>query len=83
MKINPCPFCGNTDIRYSIKSTQVANRKPAFHVTCYCNSCHCYGPRILVKVDEDKSQYTSKYEVERNKELEKAAYEAWNKRSNV
>ena len=83
MKINPCPFCGNTDIRYSIKSTQVANRKPAFHVTCYCNSCHCYGPRILVKVDEDKSKYTSKYEIERNKELEDATYEAWNKRSNV
>ena len=83
MEVKACPFCGKTDIRYSIKSTQVANRKPAFHVTCYCNSCHCYGPRTLVKVDEDNAQYTLRYEVERNKELEKVAYDAWNKRSNV
>lgn len=75
MKPSPCPFCGGTDIRYSIKTTTISYKR-AYHVTAYCNNCHCYGPRILVKVDED----ASRYDVARDKQLEEAAYEAWNKR---
>lgn len=77
MKPDPCPFCGCTDIRYSIKTTTISYKR-AYHVTAYCNRCHCYGPRTLVKIDNEENFH--RYDIEHDKKLEEAAYEAWNRR---
>lgn len=71
--IKPCPFCQSNDIRYSVKTTTI-KFEPAYHAAMYCNHCHCYGPRILHKVEKG----TSRYDVERDDVLKKCAMDAWN-----
>ena len=43
--VQPCPFCGGTDIQYSLKT--LGARRAKYHAAMYCNSCHCYGPRTI------------------------------------
>ena len=40
-----CPFCGETEVRYSI--TVAAN--DYFYGQCYCNKCKAAGPRVRFK----------------------------------
>ncbi len=76
-ELKPCPFCGGKDIRYSIKTTGGYIRK--YHASMFCNTCHCYGARILYQVPSD-NKYYPRYDVEDNTELQEKAIEAWNRR---
>lgn len=77
-ELKNCPFCGGSNIRYSTK-TFGTGRKSQYHASYYCNSCHCYGARVLSnKVDRD--DYDGRREMETSERLRKAAEEAWNKR---
>lgn len=74
-ELKPCPFCGGTDIQYSIKTT--GGYKRQYHASMFCNTCHCYGARILYQVpNKDYSRYL----VENDTELHEKAIEAWNRR---
>lgn len=75
-KLTPCPFCGGEDIRYSIKVTGRFNEK-RYHASFYCNSCHCYGPRILSDV---VIGYASRSAIEQDESLKIKAAEAWDNR---
>ena len=76
--LKDCPFCGGLDIRYSTKTCSTG-RKLTYHASCYCNSCHCYGARVLSnKVDKDN--YDGRREMENSEKLRKAAEDAWNQR---
>ena len=58
-ELKPCPFCGSTDIRYSLKIT--GHFDVRYHASMYCNKCHCYGARTLttvVKNDDYKGRTT-------------------------
>lgn len=76
-ELKPCPFCGGTDIQYSIKTTGGYERK--YHASMFCNTCHCYGARILYKVPSDNKFYP-RHLVEDDTELQEKAIEAWNRR---
>lgn len=69
----PCPFCGNTDIRYSKKTSSGDRRTCVYHITAYCTKCRCYGPRTLIKAP----RYSSVGDPE---ELLDKVYQAWNQR---
>jgi calcineurin-like phosphoesterase family protein len=71
--LRPCPYCGGSDIRYSIKSTTLQFKK-AYHASMYCWDCNSYGPRVLYKSDEHR------YDVEHNENLRKQAESLWNRR---
>lgn len=62
----PCPFCGGTDIRYSVTVA---------HTMCYCNTCHCYGPRVIVR-----TIYKRRTDKEKDEALKTEAIRLWNKR---
>ena len=72
-EIKPCPFCGGTDIRFSARTTTI-NYKRAYHFAMYCNSCNCYGARVLWKHDGKN--------IDRSEEFMQRAAEAWNRRVN-
>ena len=77
MSLDPCPFCNDTDIRYSVKTTTL-NFKRAWHVAMYCNKCHCYGPRVLIRPDTSLTRHT----IEHGAEFKALAEKAWNKFQN-
>jgi hypothetical protein len=54
-EIKPCPFCHSTNIRYSSKTTGNNRRKIQRHLSMYCENCHCYGPRIIVTLEENET----------------------------
>lgn len=72
-----CPFCGSSDIRYSIKGS-TSQFKPIFHACYYCWDCNTYGPRVLYKPD---SKYIKRYDVEKNEKLRQVAAEKWDNRA--
>lgn len=74
-ELKHCPFCGGSDIQYSIKTTGGYKRK--YHASMFCNTCHCYGARILYQVPDT---HYPRLLVEDNAELHKKAIEAWNRR---
>ena len=74
--LKPCPFCGKTDIRLSIKAATVSDRKRAHHVAYYCWNCHAMGSRLLVKE-------ISKYAIENDLSIITEAQRLWNKRTNA
>lgn len=76
-EIEPCPFCGNTDIRFSVKTTTISYER-AYHFAMYCPKCHCYGARVLWKYD-GKMHRTA---IERNEEFKNQAIDLWNRRFN-
>lgn len=71
--LNPCPFCGSTKIKYSLK-TVTSNWERYYHAVCYCDDCHTYGPRVLSEKE------ISRHQVEKDADLRLKAEEAWNKR---
>lgn len=76
-ELKPCPFCGEEDIRYSLKIT--GHFDVRYHAAMYCNKCHCYGARTLTKTVRHED-YRGRTEIENNDEVKAAAIEAWNKR---
>jgi transposase-like protein len=73
--MKPCPFCGSSDIRYSIK-TSTSNFKRIYHASWYCWDCNTYGPRVLYKPAEGVHRPT----VENDEGLKLTALELWNGR---
>lgn len=73
-ELKPCPFCGGTDIRLSIKRTEY----PYWYSALYCRSCNCYGARTRVTVL--KKGWISRVEIERSADVRHKAIEAWNRR---
>lgn len=73
-----CPFCGGTDIRYSLKLT--GHFDVRYHAAMYCNKCHCYGARTLTgTVHHDN--YKGRTAIENDATIKAAAIEAWNRRA--
>jgi transposase-like protein len=73
--MKPCPFCGSSDIRYSIK-TGTSNFKRIYHASWYCWDCNTYGPRVLYKPAEGAHRST----VEKDETLKAAALKLWETR---
>ena len=46
-ELKPCPFCGNTDIRYSLKIT--GRFDVGYHASMYCNKCQLLCCKTLFK----------------------------------
>lgn len=74
IKLKPCPFCGSTDIRLSIKRAKY----PYWYSAMYCNSCHCYGARTRFVIE--KEGYISEREIKASTNAESMAVDAWNRR---
>lgn len=80
-ELKPCPFCGSTKIKYSTKINQ-RGRNSQYHACYYCNTCHCYGARVLSQhVDTDN--YATRRDMEMSEMLQNAARDAWNKRFEI
>lgn len=73
----PCPWCYGFDIRLSIK-----RGSGAYYAACYCNNCHCYGPRVRY-VPKAKDSFDAKREAENNDALREQAAEKWDSRTVV
>ena len=72
-----CPFCGGTDIRYSLKSS-TSQFQPIFYAAFYCWDCNTYGPRVLYKPE---SKHARRYDIEKNEKIKAVAVEKWNSRA--
>lgn len=79
MIIKPCPFCGSTDIRSSLKAASAGCGEVRYHATMYCNKCHCYGPRVITKVVVS-NDYRGRSELEKDIIIKEKALLAWNSR---
>ena len=77
-KLKPCPFCGSTDIKYSLKIT--GHFDVRYHASMYCNKCHCYGARTLTKSIRH-NDYKGRHQIEADESIRKQAEEAWNRRA--
>lgn len=78
LNAKPCPFCGGTDIRLSLKKT--GRFETYYHATLHCYNCRTFGPRVLSEKINSTSQYIGRYIVEKDNELEARAINAWNER---
>lgn len=76
-ELKPCPFCGSTDIRYSLKIK--GHFDVRYHAAMYCNSCHCYGARTLTETIKH-SDYIGRTNIERDPKIKQKAIDAWNMR---
>lgn len=84
-EVKPCPFCGSSDIRYSVKAApdkiDASYRHISrFYIAMYCQKCHCYGSRVVVTPDTSVG-YNARYEVENSSKYKERAIAAWNKRT--
>ena len=77
-ELKPCPFCGGTDIRYSLKIT--GHFDVRYHASMYCNNCHCYGARTLTKI-VDHNDYKGRSQIEADESIKQQAEDAWNRRT--
>ena len=77
-ELKPCPFCGGTDIRYSLKIT--GHFDVRYHATMYCNKCHCYGARTLTGMVHHYD-YKGRTVIKNDATIKAAAIEAWNRRA--
>lgn len=75
-ELKPCPFCGGTDIRFSVKKT--GRFEFYYHAAMYCNQCHCYGARIHTAACRERQ---NRYDIENDAVLKHYAVEAWNRRA--
>lgn len=75
IELKPCPFCGSTDIRYSIKTAMHRGNKQIHRVAMFCWDCNCYGARTLIDTSG-----RNRYHVEKDTRFEKIAIESWNRR---
>lgn len=78
LELKPCPFCGSTDIRYSLKVT--GHFDVRYHASMYCNKCHCYGARTVTEQVSD-NDYKGRSSIERDETIKQKAIEAWNRRA--
>ena len=78
VKLKPCPFCGSTDIRYSLKIT--GHFDVRYHASMYCNKCHCYGARTLTE-SVSHNDYKGRHYIEQDETIKQKAIEACNTRS--
>ena len=76
-ELKPCPFCGDKNIAFSIKTTTVAFKR-AYHFAMYCMKCHCYGRRVFWLHDGEMNRI----DIERNEDFKQQAIDAWNRRAN-
>jgi Lar family restriction alleviation protein len=76
-ELKPCPFCGGTDIRYSLKIT--GHFDVRYHAAMYCNKCHCYGARTLTGTVRHDN-YKGRTAIENDAAIKAEAIEAWNRR---
>ena len=77
-KLKPCPFCGGTDIRYSLKIT--GHFDVRYHASMYCNKCHCYGARTLTEsINHD--DYKGRHYIEKDETIRQKAVDKWNTRT--
>ena len=61
-ELKSCPFCGSTKIKYSTKINQ-RGRNSQYHACYYCDTCHCYGARVLSqRVDTDNYAWNKRFE---------------------
>ena len=74
----PCPFCGNTDIRYSLKITGRFDVR--YHASMYCNKCHCYGARTLTE-KVNHNDYKGRHQIEQDETIKQKAIDLWNTRT--
>lgn len=77
-KLLPCPFCGSTDIRYSLKIT--GHFDVRYHASMYCNKCHCYGARTLTTVVRN-NDYKGRTSIEQDETIKQKAIDKWNTRT--
>ena len=77
-KLLPCPFCGSTDIRYSLKITGRFDVR--YHASMYCNKCHCYGARTLTTVVKN-NDYKGRTTIENDETIRQKAIDKWNTRT--
>jgi hypothetical protein len=73
--MKPCPFCGSTKIKYSVKTTR-QQFQPVWHAAFYCWDCNCYGPRALYKPNKD----LRRWDVEKDENLKAQALDLWETR---
>lgn len=74
-KLKSCPFCGGSNLGYSIK---IASKRPndaVYHVSVYCKSCNCYGSRVLTHINPKS------FSEDDFNEAKKEASELWNNRA--
>ena len=74
----PCPFCGSTDIRYSLKITGRFDVR--YHASMYCNKCHCYGARTLTE-KVNHNDYKGRHQIEQDETIKQKAVDLWNTRT--
>ena len=78
-ELKPCPFCGYKNLDLSIKT-----KGDYYHCVIYCKSCRAYGPRTILKLDQNEHLYgpirVNEKTLSKHNIREKAA-EAWNSRS--
>lgn len=82
----PCPFCGGDSLKVQSKSerssdyTQYTVYRRTYSVRCNC--CHARGPAFggLVVYGKIDSDFSCRKWITTDKDLEKAAVDAWNNR---
>ena len=77
-ELKPCPFCGSTDIRYSLKIT--GHFDVRYHASMYCNKCHCYGARTLTE-KVNHNDYKGRTQIEKDETIKQKAIDLWNTRT--
>lgn len=89
MNVLPCPFCGSTDIKYSVKKAPdrvdmdvstgklVVTHFIRFYIAMYCDNCHCYGRRILI----DSDNKIKRMNLSNDPKYREFAEKAWNERT--
>lgn len=76
-EIAPCPFCGSTKIKHSLK---ISGRWDVYyHSAMFCTECHTYGPRYLSnKIPHN--DYPGRTAIENDITLKIEAIKLWNRR---
>lgn len=78
INLKPCPFCGSTNLDYSIKIK--GHFEIYYHAVIYCKNCRTYGPRVITQKVKH-ADYTGRDAIETDIEYKEKAIQAWNKRS--
>ena len=77
IELKPCPFCGSTDIKLSMK-TMGRWDVHKFHIAMYCKTCNCYGKRSIY---EYKGERYSGFRKKMQEEALEIAMREWNTRA--
>ena len=72
--VETCPYCGQSDIRYSVST---AAGRGVYYGQCYCNKCKACGPRRRFTVEGPGNLRIA---AERNETAKKDAICLWNLR---